>query len=506
MGKTILPVVIVLLLLGTSACAEITEVMLFPNGALITETATLQMDHRQGTFFLPASAAPDSLQITPQEKSKILNFQVESIVMPATDLSQLEKQLNDQKAARQKLQDEQTISRLGLDYWNNQRTQQLSNSKDIEALGQMIITATTPLVKEVSRLELELKNIDAEILELEQQLARRKGNSQRLWQVTVQTEESASAKLPVQYRYRISAARWESHYTLEALPAADQVNWLWQGRLQQASGKDWNNILLSIATAEPHITPAPPALSPWVIRERQIRPLPATRNMMQKPAVVMDEAVIAMAPAEASSTRTEGEIFDLYSLGRQTIKAGETSTLTIANGTWPAHFSYLLRPHFSASAFLHAEISTEDQPPLPSGSASLLVDGVLIGKQTFSLHAKSAKLSFGSDPGIACKVKREDLSDRNGLFSKNRSLAWKMEVSATNNKKHGILLRVEDAYPRVADKRIELTELDLPGNREGAQKDRLISWQYQVAPGQVQRLEYGYRINYPEEMQVDTGR
>ena len=510
MQRIIFTAMMGILLLGTNLQAAITEVLLFPTGAVISAESTLDVSHQQATFQLPQTAAPDSLQITPAGQGRIINYQVNSVVIPATGLSELEKQLTNKKVTRQQLSDKQTINNTGLEYWNNQKSQQLKTSQDIETLGTMIIAATTPMVLEASRLAAELAKIDAEIQELERQLAQRKGHTERLWQVTVQVTTETPQRLPIRYQYRIGSARWQSHYTIAARPGADQIDWLWQAQLQQSSGEDWKNIELKIATSEPNTTLTPPAVSPWVIRERQLNPLVRAQSLNKRSDVAaMADSAELMAPAAETASafsRAEGELFDIYTLGKQTVIAGQTTTLTIAEGQWQTEFSYLFRPHYSTQVFLSADISADEQVNLPNGPAALMVDGVLVGKRNFSFHGKEQTLFFGADPAIASKVSKKDLADRNGLFNKKRTLAWDMSVAVTNNKSYSVDLRIEDAYPRVSDKRIELAVLESGDGQEGDQQDGIISWNRQIDPGQTSRLDYGYDISYPEEMQVIPGR
>ncbi len=498
------------LCLGTQGQAAITEVLLFPHGAVLSSATTLQVEQQRATFQLPDSAVPDSLQIAPTEQVQILNYQINSVVLPAPVSSQLEQQLEDKKQLRQQLLDKQRINALGLEYWHNQKNQKLQSSQDIQALGAMIIATTTPMVTEASRLKTELIRIEAEINELEHQLNKRKGQSQRVWQVTLQLAANAPETLSVNYTYRITSARWQSNYTLAAHPADNVVDWLWQAQLSQSSGEDWHNVDLKIATSEPHTTLTPPEITPWVIRERQIRPIMGTQSLAKRSVdSALADNMETMAPVAAEAPlyqRSEGELFDIYALGKQTIIAGQTTTLTIAEGKWQSEFSYLLRPQYSSQVFLSAAVSAPDQVTFPTGAASLLVDGVVIGKRNFSFHGKEQTLYFGSDPALVSKITKKDVSDRNGLFNKKRTLAWEMSVSVTNHKNYPIDLTIEDAYPRVSDKRIELKYNDSDGEQPGEVKDGIISWQKQIEAGSSSQIAYGYSISYPEDMNIIPGR
>lgn len=501
-------ILLCLLLSAATAFAELRDVLIFPSGALLTETATLAITDGNATFELPGAADPESLRIGLAEKgiaAGIVNLRTASLLKPAADLSRLEKQLDEKKTARQGLQDQLQISRLGLSYWDSQKSQQLEDAEDIAALGEMIVTSAAPLQRDISRLNRELAAIDKEIRELEQQVARSTGMNNRVWQVTLDIATKL-AQIPVSYSYRVGNATWTPLYSLDARPAEKQVNWTWKAAVQQATGRDWNNVNLRLATREPRTTLTPPEVGTWVIGEHRVYPA-ASRQMLKSEAVVaeMDTASFAGAPSENEVSRDEGTLFDIYNLGQHSIKAGATYDLVIDGGAWPATFSHLARPLISPQAFLTAKLQFDELVPLPSGQATLLVDGVLIGKKPFSLQEKEQDISFGSDPGIAIRVARENIADQKGLFSKTRSLEWNWSISIANNRPNQVDLRVEDSYPQVRDKRITLEE-NYPADNAPEREENLVFWSLTIPAGTESHLSYGYRISYPDELSVAPGR
>jgi len=490
-----------------SATAMPIDVLLYPQGARITEESSLVAQQGQVTFTLPAAADPNSLQLANTNAAKILSLQAESALLTPAELPQLRQQLEEKQAQRNLLADQLQNTRLGLDYWTNQKTQKLTSSEEIQALGKMIVQASKPLLEDKTRLEQELAILDKEIEELQRKLAQLGGAASRNWRISVTTNAPEGQQLTLRYSYRISSSGWDSSYRLNAQPDQDRVSWSWQAHIQQASGQNWNQVSLRLATREPRMTLNPPELSPWVIRERsEPIPLQSSRKMVQSDALLLAEAAPAALAGSAAVEQTEGQLFDIYELGQHSIPAGQSVTLTIREGIWPASFSYLLRPQFSAQTFLTAQVTPAQQLDLPGGAATLLVDDVLIGKDNFSMHGKEQTIAFGSDPAITSTIRRTDTAAEGGLFNKTRSFEWRMSVSLTNGKKRPVKITIEDSYPRAADKKIELVELKQDAAVQMTKEKDLYQGTVTLAAGEQMDFSYGFRISHPEEMKVIINR
>ncbi len=498
--------VTILLMVSGPAFAIPKEVLIFPSGAIITEETQLKVQaENQAELTLPMAADPDSLVIsTAKGDPKIINLQVDSKLINQSGYQELESRLQKTKLELQQVIDNLEIKKLALGYWNTQHTQKLENIEDIQALGKSILTEAGPLKAQVSQLDREKTLLDRQIREMERQLQEKTGNQNRVWKVSV-TLDRFSQTVNATYSYRVQGANWQSLYALNALPQKNAVEWSWRADIAQSTGVDWVDVKLLLATKEPRTTLTPPPIGRWLIREQHVYPSARQKSFGDK-AVLMETMVMAdsvtAAPEEEKPKRKEGYVFDVYHLGNHTVKAGQSVLLDINSGSWRAEFTYLTRPIFSPQVFLMGNIELESFVPMPSGNASLLVDDVFIGKRNFGLSEKKFDLAFGSDPSIAVKVHSEQVADESGVFSKSRSQQWLWTVNLTNNKSDPISLKIEDAKPQVQDKRIEIEFIPAPPKMEN---DRNV-WTLDLAAGATRELQYGFRVMYPADMQVDLGR
>ncbi len=65
---------------------------------------------------------------------------------------------------------------------------------------------------------------------------------------------------------------------------------------------------------------------------------------------------------------------------------------------------------------------------------------------------------------------------------------------------------MEDVFPRIEDKRIELTKVVAVPKVSRREQGNKLEWDINLQPGQSTQLEFGYRVKYPADMNVIFGR
>lgn len=490
-------------LIAATAFATPIEVLLFPSGAIVTETTVTTVSNSLAQVSLPITADPQTLKVSLIGAGTIASTQFDS-VREVSDVTDLEQQLRKKKIERQTLQDALQGHEESLIFWKSQKDQELDSVDKIAQLGILLQTKIKEELAAISQCKRSVAEIDAIIQELERKVTAQKGTSKRYWSVLL-TLKDASAQVTLNYSYKVHAASWSSRYLIDARPGEKKINWNWSANIQQSTGQDWENVDLTLATAEPTFTLSPPELANWVIQSRPPRPLAKReyQSFSKSAEMVMTDAVGAPQMENAAApVRQQASLFDLYHLGQRTIRAGEGYTFDINHGSWPASFSYLVRPVMTPQAFLAAKINLNDPVPMPLGDASLLVDGVFLGKRSFSLHESEFGLAFGNDPGIKITVKPDRKSDIKGLINKDRTYLWNWLVKIENNKDHAVDIRFEDIFPLVQDGQIELT----PETALMTRTDDIVSREISLTAGEKSQFQYGYSITYPVDLNVDLGR
>jgi len=486
--------------------AKPVEVLVFPAGAIVTEQSSAAVVDGIVTLSLPAVADTDSLKVAAvNSTATISGLQFESVLETAGDYQALRDKIEATREQLQAVEDVRQARVSTLELWKAPLGEKFASAEEFRKLADLVLASTEKLNKEQSQLAREKKEIEKQLHELERKLAEATSRQKRSWSVQIALNGAKSTEV-LRYSYRVHSADWEPVYTLDARPGEKTIRWDWTAQVRQKTAADWREVHLLLATAEPVFTLTPPENVPWVIREAHYDPAAAPAvgrsGMAEKPEakVVYDE----MAPMGAEEpVRQAGTLFDIYDLGRQTLLAGETYQLNIRQGSWPARFDYLTRPLQSPQAFLSAKLEFDELLPMPSGQAAILVEGVFVGKREFSLLEKKLDLPFGNDPQIQIKVTPARETAEAGLFGGDKSQAWHWHIEITNNKNLPVALRIEDSLPRIEDQRIKLTETV---SENVSQEEHLAKWEIELPPGARKTIDYGYKIKYPGDMQVELGR
>ena len=426
-------------LLATPAFAKPTAVTLYPNGATISEQTNIAAGSAVVTLLLPNVAIPKSLKLAllkaPGEKISGIEYQ--SVLPDSSGFQKLRDKISQLEQKIAAVDDQLKSRALALDYWKTEQEFPIKTLADTREMGKIIAEESIVLLQESSQFRQQKLKLEKQLKEAKKQLQQKTGNNQRNWKIEVRLAQPAATKLELAYSYRVRHAGWKSDYTLNALPGKKKVEWIWSAKIIQQTGINWNGIHLKIATTEPVFTLTPPPVRPWEIRERQVGIAP--RNMKMKAMVMSQEvAMDAVADKEESMpVRTEGQLFDLYDLGKVDITTGKESQIKIREGLWHAEFTYLSRPLLSEQVFLQANLDlTKDFLPLPTGTASIQVDGVHVGQRRFSLHEKqNVTMSFGSDPGLIVDVKTDHVAGEKGLLSKKYTYSWNWTINFTNTRR-----------------------------------------------------------------------
>ena len=495
-------------LLASTTFAKPTEVILYPSGATISEQATIPQGTDTATLLLPHVAIPESLKLALQAtpKRKITGIEYESILPDASDFQELKELISRLEQEINAVDDQIQSRTLALNYWKSQQDLPVKTLADAREMGKIIREESIILLQAATQLRQQKTELTKQLQETQNQLKKKTGKNQRNWRVQIKLSQPTTTDIKLVYSYRIRRAGWQSSYSLNALPGLKRVEWIWTAKIMQQTGIDWKGVNLKIATTEPVFSLTPPQTRPWEIREQQILRGRGNLKMMTMSAeMVMDEAAPAMGAAPMP-TRAEGQLFDIYDLGQVDVASGKESRIKIREGLWNAKFTYLVRPLLSEQVFLDADLDLgKNFFPLPSGMASIQVDGVHVGQRNFSLHEKQdVSMSFGSDPSLVVDVQTDHVAGEKGLLAKKRTYNWNWTINFDNHKNFAVDLKVEDSYPHAEHEKIFLQEIfssPLP-----VRKKDLLIWNLTIPPQGKQQIQYGYKVTYPEDMPVSLGR
>lgn len=322
-------------------------------------------------------------------------------------------------------------------------------------------------------LDLKIAEENKKLEKIDADLNQFLSDQKQSYTVTVPFESDKAASLNVELSYQISDVGWQPTYDARLDVEAKKLELVQYGSVWQRTGEEWNDIALSLSTAQPsrgaslpHLNPiwltlydrdrmmpmasaisAPPGTaeaSPAYVsaveqkREEELGkalrtggsaipvPMEAPTDRLQIPGEMdgedplhrwrrMQEQRVRQAGAApvAVQMNTSGFVGEYKVTGPATVKPdGTQAKLQIGKLENDAALFVKILPQVSTDGFMVAKFTLKGDAPLLPGSLSLFRDGAFIGQDQIAAiirPGEEGEMSFGVDDAV--KVKRDTLKD-----------------------------------------------------------------------------------------------
>ncbi len=490
--------------------ADITDVTLFPDSAIIEEHGDIPVnsarDHRTGTIFLPGQADPTSLAIHPPEGVVLIDISPKSVVsIDSEQLAVLKEELDKLKARQSRLEARKKGLEATIVFWQSRQKAKQESVEALKKLAAVMGKEIEMAMIGVDTASNELKTLSTEIERITRQSTAIQGKTTKNWKITLGFSMGKKQTIPCNWSYAVRECGWKSLYRLEAIAAEKTVRFTWQARVHQGTGLDWNNVRLSLATGRTHMKPTPPAIRPWILQPLKPAGIDSKALMLEEaaaPRVLMQRAAMPVNEAVEERKGT----FSTWELGPRTVAAGDDIRVRVKDALWPATFQYILRPSVSGFGFLHTEIEMDSSLDLPYGEALFLVDGAFLRKQDFSFSGDKLELFFGPDPLVTAKALLKDKKSGNsGVFSQKKTWTWDWELIIANDKTIPIETVIEEPRPLSRNEDIILSVSGNPPPKDTQDNPEIMTWSLKLDPGAESTISMHVEAKAPEEMRVDPG-
>ncbi len=342
-------------------------------------------------------------------------------------------------------------------------------------------------------------------------------HSRNTSEIVVSVSAEAAASVELEVNYVVANAGWYPVYDLRAVNTKSPVQLNYKANVFQSTGEEWNNVRLTLSTANPSLGGLKPELYSWYLDFYQpivkaLQGRSATGQVQREPAAkAYDKVALNMEIAEdaesvsnftqaiQTSVNTQFEIGLPYTVA----SSNKPTLVDIQSFDMKASYQYACAPKLDLDAFLLAKaIGWEDYNLLP-GEANVFFEGTFVGN-TFIDPGNikdTLTLSLGRDKRIV--VKREKVKDyttRRTIASNTReAFAW--EVSVRNTKNEPIKISLEDQVPVSRNNQIEVLILDTGGAQYTKETGKLV-WQIDLQPNETRKVIFKYEVKYPKDKQV----
>jgi uncharacterized protein (TIGR02231 family) len=507
-----MPIFLILfpLIFPTIAYAVPRAVTLFPNSARITDVIrispqTIGKGSFKAVVTLPSQAMPDSLtaRLDPSLSLKIEDQSWHQINrQDAGQIADLQKKL--QQTKTQRIAVVSTIQSLDarLKFWQAQDKAKSRTVEETSALAAQIGQNVQKDLAEKLALEPDLEILDKKIRELQEEIGRITGQKESLWEVILTLGGSLAGEADLTLTYTLNGCGWLPQYRLDARPREGRILFDWEAEIWQSSGIDWNQVELELATLQPHSALSPPDLPPWIIRPRPEFILSKGRqnaDIASAPMAIHAEAKDAAEPREARQTT-----YAVWTLGKKTIPAGTRQRIKIREEVWQADFVHLLRPSLTPQSFVRATVKLPEGREVPSGTATFMIDGGVLGKRPFAFVGQEGTFSFGIDPLVTVQtVLLSRKSGEKGLIVDKQTQEWSWRMDIRNTGSSAIRIRLEEPMPQPRDERIHITLQMQPEASEKSVSE--MAWLMEIPQGEKRSIFSTILLDAPKDINLDLG-
>lgn len=347
-------------------------------------------------------------------------------------------------------------------------------------------------------------------------------------QVEVVVTNKSESDVLFSLTYIVYGAFWKPIYDIRVSTESGSVVIEYKAQITQNTGEKWENVKLSISTAQVNVSGTIPELNIWRIGFYNPPPPaePVIRTLSTKKK--------SKEPMEKMNFEKSAQINDIVSNNapiekpKAKVKTGATSVLfeiqnlsTINNDNQPhnvniiiedlsADFTYFIVPKLSPYAYLTAKIKNTTEYPFLPGESNIFLDGSFVATSALKLIAPTEEFdtSLGIDEGIKVEHKLIKKYEKNtGLISKKANIVFEYQTTITNNKKNKHKIVSFDQMPISEHNDIKV-ELIKPEYKEDTpnlkiDKEKKISWHFELEAGAKKIIDFIFSVESPRDSILD---
>jgi uncharacterized protein (TIGR02231 family) len=511
---------------------------LYRNRAAITRTATLDLQVGGYTLFfkdLPSSVYLDSVQAGVGDNAALLSVDTSStpvaknnadIVKEITEeIKVVEAKLDTLSAQKEALRLQVTmlktlITQAGNEHEGPVNLETLENQ--LAFIGNKMASLSEDQAKnnkDQSRLNDELQALRTR----RQNLTSNKGIQNN---AIVDIGVKKAGTIEVHLTYLVNNASWQPKYSIRANDAGDRITVEYDAELWQRTGENWNDVSMTLSTAQPQHSTAPPMPSPWFV-DVYVEPPPVATARSRASGSAKDkertlgiawandslEAELIESASAYATVNNDGPAVS-FSLPRTLAvpsNAEDKQTTSLGAFETEVELFRIAVPMLTDSTFIRSNVTNTSDYILLPGRASIFHGSDYVGKTSLPTIApnETFPLDLGIDPIVtATRVLLEKGTSSTGLFSSGKQTMYDYRITISNGHDNPIELQVWDRYPVSQNEEIEIElknistslstnptyvesqkplgllrwDLNIPANMTGKNSFAL-TWQVEIARG-----------------------
>ncbi len=328
--------------------------------------------------------------------------------------------------------------------------------------------------------------------------------------------QGSGAQADIRINSLTRQASWQPVYDLSLQRKEGKLRMERGLMVTQNTGEDWQDVHLTLSTAQPLDQSAPSELMPEFMRvledggKMYSRSVPAIADMER-----MDEGGYVAPVTEVESVVVDSVILDVVG---ETVVYDYPTPVDIRSGADALRLpldSHDLTPDIVAeavprrddSAYLVADTVNSTGAVILPGGATFYADGALVGRGALELTAAGDDMKLGFGPLTGIKLERhlpdETEGDR-GIIMKSSERTETAVLSIKNLTGEEWPMRIIDQVPvsRQEDLRVDWSADPAPDETDPDGKRGLLVWKGPLAPGAERKITLTTSLRWPDGMDL----
>ena len=519
--------------------STISAVTVYTDRAVVTRTATspLTAGINELVFTnLPAGLLDQSLQVsatgstaatildvsakqlfqaaTPDPRAKGLESQIEQLQQKDRTLVDRSNVLRGQSDLITRLQ----ASAVALGTGEKSERPNLDEVKNVLTYGQDQLLEIAASIQDIEQKRTELSE---QINALQNQLGSlRNSGNKSVKTVVVRVQAADAGTLTLALNYTVGGASWTPGYDARVLTGDKALQLGYFGNVRQNTGEDWNNVALTLSTAQPSLGGSAPDLGVWNLDvwQQPVRPAPMVSameassdkdygylkaNAAARTRIGMEiQSGVAQATVDTAATSATFKIAVPTSIpSDNSVQKVPVTTIDLK-----AAMTYATTPKLREAAFLSAKVFNNSDYPLLRGAMNVFLDGTFVATSRLDTTMPGEKfdLALGADEGISVKHQRiKKFAEETGVFSKDNRITYEYLITIQNNKRTTERVIVTDQVPVSRNEKI-VVKVSAPAEKEmKPDAEGKLKWTLDLKPGEKRELTVKFTVDYPTDIKVD---
>jgi len=352
-------------------------------------------------------------------------------------------------------------------------------------------------IKEGNDLNKVLTNLEARKTTMELDFSRQNN----LIYATILSEEE---KQSFELRYFVNDCGWAAFYDVKITDISKPLTIIYHAKMYNNTGVDWNDINLTISTADPSKTAQYPPLEKWVLENV---------NSRKKMYYRKDDTYKGNSnyedkkPNESMMSVSELSV-DFTIDTKKTIPSdGRPYLVDINVITLSPTYRYIAIPKLDALAYLTCGITNWEIYNLVEGPANVYYDKTFIGESYITPHLANdtLEISLGRDQKVSLKYEKKRDYSWKSILGNTITQSFTYEISIRNNNSKDITLDIYDQVPLSpsTDISVDVNEIS---KADYFKEDGKLQWKVNLKAGETARYIVSYSIKYPKGQPIQVQR